>query len=311
VSALIGFASLLALGGGVFIGAMVAHTVGSLRRPPRRTYAWALSRGVAGDPSELDEPLGFESFVFRGRAHELPAWRVEGLDPRGPCAVLVHGWGSSRVGALARIPAIARWASEILVCDLEGHGESPGLSRMGESEHHDIAALAAHRADERPVLLYGWSMGAGIALRTACDFGEKLGVVGVGAESPYIHAITPARNVIRLRGYPVALNLRPSMALIGWRLGIGPNWSGFARDAIARRVGCRVLVLHGVDDAVCPIRDGRCVARAAPRAEIHEIEHGGHNNLWTDPGLRQEMERALGSFVASLAQADADSTPIA
>jgi len=306
----LGLAALLTLGALVFIGASVLHTVRSLTRPPRRTYASALARGAPGDPGELDEPLAYESFSFRGRARDLPAWRIEGRDPTGPCAVLVHGWGSGRIGALARIPAIARRASEILVCDLEGHGESPGTSRMGTSEHHDIRALSMQRSGDRPLVLYGWSMGAGIALRTARDFGDELGIVGVCAESPYIHAITPARNVIRLQGYPVAMNLPPAMALIGTRLGIGPRWRGFARDAIARGIACPVLVLHGGADPVCPIADGRAIADAAPRGAIEEIEGGGHNNLWTDPDLKARMESAL-DRLTPMVQADADSAPSA
>ena len=311
MGAALGLVQLLALGAVIFVAAMIVHTVRSLTRPPRRTYAWALSRNVPGDPGELDTPLAFEPFAFRGRRHDLQAWRIEGLDPAGPRVALVHGWGSSRIGALVRIPALARLSREILVCDLEGHGESPGTSRMGTSEHEDIRAMLTSAGAGAPTLLYGWSMGAGVALRTARDFGQELGIAGVIAESPYVHAVTPARNVIRLQGHPVALNLAPAMAWIGLRLGIGPRWRGFARDAIARGLSCPVLVIHGADDPVCPIGDGRSIADAAPDGTLAVIDGAGHNNLWTDPALRERCTEAVGGFVRGRVYADAGSAPIA
>ena len=58
-------------------------------------------------------------------------------------------------------------------------------------------------------------------------------------------------------------------------------WRGFDRAAWASRVRCPVLVLHGTEDGVSPVEDGRAIA-AASRGTMIEINGAGHNDLWTD-----------------------------
>lgn len=293
MNAWLGLLNLLAVGGGVAWLVAVLHTAWSLRRPPKRTYAWALHRRLPGDPGELEPALAYEPFTFNGAHGELPAWRVPGGNPDGPVVVLTHGWGSSRVGGLKRLVACVTEAREAILWDLPGHGEAEGGARMGVDEHEDLIALLGTLGDA-PVVLFGWSMGAGVSLRAARDADDQMEIRAVICEAPYIHAITPARNVIRLRGMPYRLNLPPAMWLLGTMLGVGPRWSGFARDRIAGGLGdVPLTVIHGDADPVCPIADGRAIADAAPRGRLVTIRQGGHNNLWTDPTLSAAAGEAL------------------
>ncbi|MCC5823101.1 MAG: alpha/beta hydrolase [Planctomycetes bacterium] len=114
------------------------------------------------------------------------------------------------------------------------------------------------------------------------------------AEAPYITPPTPARAVIRLRGLPHTINLPIAMAALGVRLGVGPNWTNFARDKHAKRLGeLPLTVFHGDADPVCPIADARTIADAAPNARFIQIPGAGHNNLWTDPAFEPAAARAV------------------
>ncbi len=299
----LGLAQILFVGLVVFWVWLVVYTVYALRHPPRRTYAWAVSRNVPGDPGECDGAYKFETFEVTGTQGTIVCWRVEGRDPDGPCVVMTHGWGSSKIGGLVRLKPVVEHAREVIVWDLPGHGESDGLCVLGAHEHRDLLAIIDTIEPGVPVVLYGWSMGAGVGIKAGAEMADRSRLAGVVCESAYVHARTPAGNVIRLRGFPTRFNLPPAMALLGIRFGIGASWRGFARDKLASRLGdVEMLVVHGVDDPVCPIADGEAIASAAGNGKLVRIEGGGHNNLWTDERFAEQMSNAVGAFLVRLQQ---------
>ena len=132
--------------------------------------------------------------------------------------------------------------------------------------------------------------------------GGRRGGGGI-AEAPYRLPLTPARNVMRLNHLPYRLNLPVAMGLVGLRLGVGAGWRrgqdgvGFDRAAHAARLGCPLLVIHGSEDEISPIEDGRAIASAAPAGEIVEVEGAGHNDLWAEEGWVEVCAGAMRGFV--------------
>lgn len=298
---------LLALGGCLYWLALVGWTYRLLTRPPRQTYAAAVSKGRPGDPGELDTPLPFEAWTLRTRGLGVSVWEVRGGNPKGPVAIVTHGWGSGKVGSLKRVPMLAGLCSRVVLWDMPGHGESGGASALGLHEADDLRALIERVGEDRPIVLCGSSMGAGVAIAAA----ERSNAVAlVVAEAPYRLAPTPARNVLGLRQMPKALNLAPALSLVGL-LATG-RWTGpglnaamgepFDRAAHAARLACPLLVLHGDADTTCPIEDGRAIAHAAPRGQFIEIPGGTHHNLWKDASCRATIERAYTDAIADLAR---------
>jgi len=294
----LGLLQLLAIGALAFWIIAVFYTAWSLLHPPKRTYASALARNQPGAPSELDTPLNYEQFNFKSNRQTLMAWKIKAHTPSAPRLHLIHGWGSSSIGALQRIPPLTNLASEIITLDLPGHGDSTGTAQMGTTEHQDLHNLL-QTLDEKPTIIFGWSMGAGIALRLAKDHAKDHNIKAIIAESPYIHAITPARNVIHLRGLPTYFNLKPAITLIGILKRVGPNWKGFARDQIAKDLPVPLLIIHGQQDPVSPIQDAKAIAAASPNATLLEIQNAGHNNIWTTPDFTAQTTTAIQSFIAS------------
>ena len=296
---LLGLAQLLAVGFTLYFLAMVFYTIWALTHPPRLTYASAVHRGLPGDPSELETPLSYAEETISGIKGELPIWIIKGKNPQGPRVVMTHGWGSSRQGGLKRIEPFVDSASEVILWDLPGHGDAQGTARMGTSEHHDLARVldGLIEGKERRTVLFGWSMGAGITIAFANEYADSYNISAVICEAPYIQAIVPARNVIRLRGMPYRLNLKPAMMILGVRLGVGPQWKNFARDQLVRDLSMPILLVHGQADPVCPIADTQAIEHSAQHAELVVINEGGHNNLWGDAVYRQEMIQAINAFL--------------
>lgn len=304
-----GLLTLLAIGLAIALALAVWFVMHRISHPPRRTSAWALAKGRPSDPSELDEPLEFRAFdlslACKGRARKYPAWEITGKNPDGPVAIMTPGWGDSRLGMLARIDAIASECSRIVAWDPPGHGEAPGRWTMGVRE----PAMLLHTADMmreatgRRCVLFGSSAGGGVSVVTAAMDAQRddntRAVAGVIAEAPYRFPQVPARNVIRQAGYPWAINGPIAFALMGRIEGVGPKWRGFDRADHASIVRTPLLVIHGSEDAVCPLEDGRTIANNAG-GELVVVEGAGHNDLWKEPPMRMECVDAVRRYLRSL-----------
>jgi pimeloyl-ACP methyl ester carboxylesterase len=294
-----GLLLLLAIGFAVYAAFLVVSTLLTLQYPPRRTYAWAVSRKLPGDPGEMSPPLDFERFEFTSRGRKLIAWDIKGLRPDGPLIVLTHGWSDSKVGSLARVHALAPMASRLIAWDLPGHGEAEGACEMGLNEPQDLLRLldAAGSNKATPIVLMGWSLGAGVSLVAAA----KLPIAGVIAEAPYRFPQTPAMNVMQARASPWKFNLPAALWLVRKRAGIGSGeWQAFDRAERAKAVHCPILVLHGSDDTICPRADASSIAAAAPKATLVEIPGARHNDMWTKEASREQATHQAAAFLRSL-----------
>lgn len=280
---------------GLFVAVVLAAGLvySGLTRPPRKTLAWAIARSRPSDPAALG--LRFETWAFRSRGMDLPAWDVTGQDPAGPVVVVTHGWGDSRLGSLSRLPSIAPHASRVVLWDLPGHGEAAGWCTLGLREPDDLRALLDHLRTDRPVVLVGVSLGAGVSLVVAR---EPSTISGVIIEGAYRLARTPARSVLRLASMPAGLAL--ALALMGVSLCARRSWRGFDRASHAAKVHVPLLVLHGDSDEICPPEDARAIASSAPCATLAMIPGAGHNNLWTDPSFSRACAAVVATFIRSL-----------
>lgn len=295
---LLGLIQILAIGFAVGLVSLILYTAWVLTHPPRRSYAWAIARAQPGDPSELDEPLLFEDDTIDTKHGAVPIWDITGRDPSGPVVLMTHGWGSSRQGALKRMYPLADHASRLIAWDLPGHGDAQGTARMGADEHLIASELLTMLGIvDQPLVLYGWSMGAGISLALCEKIQHAHDVRGVICEAIYCVPRTPAQGVLALRGMPHRFSLSVSLALIGLRLGQGIRWDGFDRAEIAERVEVPILLLHGDRDPVSPIADAERVRQSAKNAELCSIEGAGHNNIWTDPVYRAMAAEAVSGFM--------------
>lgn len=202
-----------------------------------------------------------------------------------------------------RVPHLAPLASRLVAWDGPGHGTAPGACSLGPVEQASLELLAERlRADSpsTPLVLCGWSLGAGVAIQAEAQTASFAAVI---AESPYCHAATPARNVLAARGLPHRLTLPVALWLVG--LPHRRYFRAFDRAVWARRLVHPLLVIHGSADTVSPPEDGRVIAGCAGGADARLclIEDAGHNDLWTNPRFAEQAVAAVRTLVASLATA--------
>jgi pimeloyl-ACP methyl ester carboxylesterase len=228
---------------------------------------------------------------------------MKGDDPTAPIVVVTHGWGDSRVTMLGRAEVLAKFASRVVLWDLPGHGDAPGRCTLGAKEPEDLRALLATLQGEGPVdvplVLYGFSLGAGVSI-VAAGGPEGLSVAGVIAEAPYRVPATPARAVLRQAGMPYRWNLPLALWWVWLRLAGGLRDGTFDRTFHAVRVATPLLVLHGESDEICPVQDGESIAAAAPKGRAVRIAGGDHLGLWSNPSTATVAAEACGLFLQQI-----------
>jgi pimeloyl-ACP methyl ester carboxylesterase len=310
---MLGLLQLLALGFAIALALATWIVVRRLRNPPRRTYAWAVSRGMPGDPAEMDEARAYTPFEIMLDGVACSAWDIPGDAPGGPVVVCAPGWGDSKLGILVRLDALTPYASRVIAWDSPGLGDTPGTCPHGTSEPAMLVRLArdVRTTESDTVVLYGWSLGASTAIAAAALDGaaDQPVVAGVIAEAPYRQAWTPAFAVIRGARLPWRLNGPLAFAVMGLRLTGDPLWRGFDRATHAARLRCPLLIIHGTADTICPYADAQAIAAAAPDATLVPVPDAGHNNLWSD-GFREPIVAAVADFLGSFGPVPAEQRPV-
>ncbi len=158
----------------------------------------------------------------------------------------------------------------LLLVGYRGYGGNPGnpseegLYADGRAQ---LAFLAGERVTPKRWVLYGESLGSGIAVQLAEEQAATTPVGAVVLESPF----TSMADTAAIH-YPFV----PARALVKDRF-----------DSIAKiaRIRAPLLIVHGADDNVVPVELGKRLFQAAqPPKESHWVAGAGHNDLH-DRGL--------------------------
>jgi hypothetical protein len=228
---------------------MLART---LTRPRRLTPARALARVGRMLPSDLSLPFEQRDFSVTdkrsGRPLHLAAWWIP-HPTSSACAILLHGYADSKIGAIAWAPLLQRLGYNVLAVDLRAHGESEGTdTTAGYFERHDISQTIDQIKSQRPeqtktLILFGISMGAAVAAATANVRGDLTAII---LDSPYARFRDAARLHANLTGLP-----GDSFLALGWRLAKWRTGANFEEVDPVRTIcsaKCPVLIIAATRD---------------------------------------------------------------
>lgn len=180
---------------------------------------------------------------------------------RGSDTLLVHFHGNSGVaeGAsdLARVFAAA--GIDVLLVEYRGYGGSSDAGTPNEAGlYADAEAALASAPEHRRVVLWGTSLGTGIATEMAArGHGDALVL-----ESPF----TAIREV------PAVILPHAIVAAF-----VPDRYDSLSK---APKVTMPVLIIHGTDDHVVPFAMGEHLSKVFPHAELLRIAGAGHNDMY-------------------------------
>lgn len=164
----------------------------------------------------------------------------------------IKGWGKFAKDFLGK-------GYDFFMIDYRGFGKSKGR-RTESTLFNDAQAVYKWLSSQYPeeqIIVYGRSLGSGIAARVASWNKPRMLIL----DSPYFSFL------YQVRQYGFWLPLK-------WILRYK-----IRSDQFIRKVDCPVFVLHGTHDRLISFQQGRMLAEAAPRGQLIPIEGGGHNNL--------------------------------
>lgn len=223
------------------------------------------------DPAAVGIPDGQRVTLTASDGVRLHGWYLPPAPRpaagRAPALLWFYGNMETISGLGSIIRDLRPPGTAVLILDYRGYGESEGTpTEVGLYRDADAAweFLSAHAdVDSARITVYGRSLGAAVALHLA----DTRPVRAVVLESPFSSAAEMAREHYRLL---------PSFII---RLSL---------DNVARASRLRVplLVLHGTDDRIAPLRMGRAVAAAGRARELVLIEGAGHNDTYDLGGAR-------------------------
>jgi alpha/beta superfamily hydrolase len=207
----------------------------------------------------------------------LDCWAIVPDDPRG-VAILLHGVAPPHPDpsdptyeVLARSFAERGWAT--LWPDMRGVRGSDGNFSIEGWVHDAMAAIAAARElAPGPLVLLGNSAGGAVASTVA-------------AQSPPDALILVATPAVWMSFDDPSMALKYVLMFTGMRLAPEvtddpTEWASeyervTGQDAIGK-VDAPILIVHGTDDDVVPVKHSQMLSEAAPSAEVRIIDGADH-----------------------------------
>jgi len=217
-----------------------------------------------------------------GTQDRLHMWWLPHADKRAPALLYLHGTFRNLYRNIGKIDALREAGFSVLAVDYRGWGESSPLVPSEATIYADAAVawaeLARREPEPRKRVLYGHSMGGGVAIELASRMRHGVDYGALIVESTF----TRMPDVATARG-----RLAQFLAWL---------WSPqFASIEKVSRIDAPMLILHGSNDNTVPVALARRLRAAAPAgAQLVEIPGGSHSRLESDaPALYRQSLRAF------------------
>ncbi len=167
---------------------------------------------------------------------------------------------------------------DFFMIDYRGFGKSSGR-RTEATLYNDAQTVYKWLTEQYPeeeIVLYGRSLGSGIAARIASWNRPRMLLL----DSPYYSFLYQVRQY----GFWLPLNW-----LLRYKI---------RTDFFIKKVDCPVFILHGTHDRLISFRQGRMLHELAEGSHLIPIAEGGHNNLPDFPEYHEILYDILHSEVS-------------
>jgi pimeloyl-ACP methyl ester carboxylesterase len=251
-----------------------------------------------------------------------PAWRVDGNGEHSTTwAIHIHGLGSPRAGTLRGVQVTTEQGYTSLVVSYRNDGEGPrngtGRSTLGATEVDDVEAAFHYAIDHgaRQVVLFGWSMGAQVALQLAAHPQYRQLIAGLVLESPVLDWVATIKANCARAGLPAAAGL----LALPWltspfparAIGLPADIRLSDLDWIARlqELAVPTLILHGEDDDSAPAALSRKLEALRPDLVQLELFNAHHTMTWNSD--QEHWRSTVAAWLAAEVTADSGAEALA
>lgn len=239
--------------------------------------------------SNLPERLIGGQWLPGGAPQNLHLWWLPQPDPKAPALLYLHGTFRNLYQNLPKIEALREAGFAVLAVDYRGWGLSTALSPSEDSINADArrawAEFERHVPDARRRVIYGHSMGGGVAVALAAQLRYPRDYAALVLESTFTSLPDVASSA-------------------GWLGRIGAMVTTERFDSLDRieAINAPLLMLHGEADRTVPFELGQRLFAAArmPDKSFVAIAGGSHSGLQSD--APETYQRAMRALVARLSR---------
>ena len=275
-----------------------------------------LQRSLIYLPTRQGEIEPEDAGLPPGRVHTITVRADDGLELRGwhvlpagqsaadraacdrqlahgrPLVLYFSGNGGNRCYRIDELEVLGRIGCDVFLFDYRGYGDNGG-SPSEEALAADARAVWRYAVDERNasperIVLYGESLGGGVAIRLAADLSQS----GTPPGGIILRSTFSSLTDVAAHHYP--------WLPVRWLL-----VDRFPSVDLIPAVTCPILHLHGTRDAIVPIAFGRRLFAAAPERSASgvakrfvELAGAGHNDVVFV--AERPLEQAIREFLTVL-----------
>lgn len=275
-------------------------TDGHITKPKAEGVGWGLKIKYAftGMPNPRPEnkttpSLPFEKVQLNDK-YSTAGWWVP-CDNAIGTIILLHGYGGEKSGMLDKSTVFHEWGYNTLLIDFRGSGETAGnATSIGfyEAEQVKYAFEWALANSEKPVSLFGTSMGAAAAMRAVAKYDIK--PAGLILECPFGTLSETTKARFRQMGIP---SFPMSSLLVFWG-GVQQGFNGFKHNPAdyAKAIDIPTLLMYGQKDAkVSQAETDEIYSNLKGPKSFFYFPEAGHENYLNH--YNKEWREAVGEFL--------------
>ena len=200
-----------------------------------------------------------EVIIKRPKGVKVVGWQAQPREGQ-PTVLYFHGNASNLAGRSERIALFRAAGYGILMMSYRGYSGSTGYPTETNNIGDALAAfefLGASGVKSQDIILYGESLGSGVAVQVATK--QKVG--GIILDAPYTSLADAGARI-----YPY----------LPVRLAIADHYDSVS---VIKKIQAPLLIVHGTHDTVIPIELGRELFEAAiePKKFV-ELKGAGHSD---------------------------------
>ena len=241
-------------------------------------------------------PAGCEDRDFAGDGVTLRGWYCRAPGQRRGSIIYLHGTADNRASGAGIIQRSSRKGLDVIAYDSRRHGKSDGeVCTYGYHEKEDLRRVIDTIA-AGPLILFGTSLGAAVAVQEAAGDRRVTGIIGV-------EIFSDLRTVATERA-PFFL----TASVIEKAIDIAEARGAFEIDRVspvkaAESIRVPVLLVHGADDVdTRPAHSERVYDALAGPKRLILVEHAGHNESLSEARTWTEIEQWIDAVLRSAGQ---------
>jgi alpha-beta hydrolase superfamily lysophospholipase len=208
---------------------------------------------------QFDFNLPFEEVTIPVNGAEINALHFQQENPRG-LIFFLHGNGGNLDSWTSNVDYYRRVNYDLFIFDFRGYGKSTGQIQNEQQLHDDVRVAwnsIAPDYSDKPIVIYGRSLGAALAAKLAADVDPELLIL----VSPFRSMVAMARMQ-----YPLL-----------------PEWLvryPMRTDKLIADIRAPTIFVHGDEDRVIPMEHSfELKGMATAEAKMLVIQGAGHNDI--------------------------------